>query len=33
MQNMGMEMNISETAFVRPLKPGDTFENGTKTIQ
>ena len=30
MQNMAMEMNISETAFVRPLKPGDTFEKGTK---
>ena len=28
MQNMAMEMNISETSFLRPLKAGDTFEKG-----
>ena len=28
MQNMAMEMNISESSFLRPVKQGDTFEKG-----
>ena len=28
MQKIAMEMNLSETAFLRPLKDGDTFEQG-----
>ena len=28
MQKIAAEMNISETAFIRTLKEGDTFESG-----
>ena len=27
MQKIGAEMNISETAFIQKLRPGDSFEN------